>query len=335
MPTAIRLDDVVKTFPGQARPAVDGVSLDVEAGELLVLLGTSGSGKTTLLKTINRLVEPTSGRVEVEGVDVRSRPPAELRRGIGYVIQQVGLFPHQTVARNVATVPRILGWDRRRIRDRVDFLLDLVGLPPDEFRERRPRELSGGQAQRVGIARALAGDPPILLMDEPFGALDALTRGALADALLGIQRQFGKTVLFVTHDVDLALRIADRIAVMRAGRLEQVDTPAALLASPATAFVGSLLDADDILQHLAVVPVEEVMAPPGRAAGVHLHETLPEGASLKRAVSALLRSGGAPVAVVDAAGRPRGIVTWDRVQRRTQPRQPAAGDRARPGPRGG
>src|SRR5690606_11640288 len=155
----------------------------------LVLLGTSGSGKTTLLKTINRLVEPTSGRVEVEGVDVRSRPPAELRRRIGYVIQQVGLFPHQTVARNIATVPRILGWDRRRIRGRADWPLARVGLPPAEFRDRRPRELSGGQAQRVGIARALAGDPPILLMDEPFGALDALTRGALADALVGIQRQ--------------------------------------------------------------------------------------------------------------------------------------------------
>jgi osmoprotectant transport system ATP-binding protein len=323
---AIRLDRVVKTYPGQARPAVDGVSLDVAAGELLVLLGTSGSGKTTLLKTINRLVEPTSGRVEVQGVDVRGRPPAELRRGIGYVIQQVGLFPHQTVARNVATVPRILGWDSGRIRERVDFLLDLVGLPPGEFRSRRPRELSGGQAQRVGIARALAGDPPILLMDEPFGALDALTRGVLADALRDIQRKFGKTVIFVTHNVEMALEIADRIAVMRSGRIEQVDAPAALLASPATDFVGNLLDAGDILQHLAVIPVEEAMAPLGRGGRPHPRESLPEGASLKRAVSALLRSGGKPVTIVDAMGRPKGIVTWDQVQRRTQPRQPAVGD---------
>ncbi len=323
---AIRLDRVVKTYPSQARPAVDGVSLDVAAGELLVLLGTSGSGKTTLLKTINRLVEPTSGRVEVQGVDVRGRPPAELRRGIGYVIQQVGLFPHQTVARNVATVPRILGWDSGRIRERVDFLLDLVGLPPGEFRSRRPRELSGGQAQRVGIARALAGDPPILLMDEPFGALDALTRGVLADALRDIQRKFGKTVIFVTHNVEMALEIADRIAVMRSGRIEQVDAPAALLASPATDFVGNLLDAGDILQHLAVIPVEEAMAPLGRGGRPHPRESLPEGASLKRAVSALLRSGGKPVTIVDAMGRPKGIVTWDQVQRRTQPRQPAVGD---------
>src|SRR5918996_3091495 len=246
MPPAIRLDRVTKRFPGQARPAVDGVSLEVAPGELVVLLGTSGSGKTTLLRMINRLVEPTDGRIEVDGEDVRRRPASELRRRIGYVIQQVGLFPHQSVARNVATVPRILGWPRRRTDERVDFLLELVGLPPAQFRDRRPRQLSGGQAQRVGIARALAGDPPILLMDEPFGALDAITRAGLAEELRGIQRRFAKSVLFVTHDVGLALELADRIAVMSKGRVEQVDTPARLLAAPATDFVRALLDADDL-----------------------------------------------------------------------------------------
>ncbi len=323
MAPAILADRVVKTFPGLARPAVDGVSLTIEPGELVVLLGHSGSGKTTLLRMINRLVEATSGRIELHGVDIRSRPPAELRRGIGYVIQQVGLFPHQTVARNVATVPRILGWEARRIRERVDALLDLVGLPPQEYRHRRPRELSGGQAQRVGIARALAGDPPVLLMDEPFGALDAVTRASLAESLRAIQRQFGKTVLFVTHDVDLALRLADRIAVMRGGRIEQIDTPAALLAAPATDFVRAILDADDLLQHLAVIPVDDVMVPAGRGVRLCPDEALPSGSSLKRAVSALLRSGGEPIPVVDQAGRTLGVVGWPQVQRRTGRRQPA------------
>jgi osmoprotectant transport system ATP-binding protein len=324
MPPAVRLADVVTRFPGQARPAVDGVSLEVASGEMLVLLGASGCGKTTLLKTINRLVEPTSGRIEVEGHDVRAVHPDRLRRRIGYVIQQVGLFPHQTVARNVATVPRILGWPAGRITERVDLLLDLVGLPPAEFRDRRPRELSGGQAQRVGIARALAGDPPLLLMDEPFAALDALTRVALEDELRDIQRRLGTTILFVTHDVEEALRIADRIVVMRDGRVEQVDRPAMLLARPATPYVRDLLDADDILQHLAVVAADDVMRPvPRNARPAVGPERLPIGSSLRRVVSALLRSGGQPVGIVDATGRVVGLVTWEEVHRRATGQRPA------------
>ncbi len=315
MAPAIVLDRVTKQFPGMARPAVAELSLTVEAGELVVILGTSGSGKTTLLKMINRLHEPTAGRIEVDGVEIRDLPPTLLRRRIGYVIQQVGLFPHQTVARNIATVPRILGWDRARIAERVDFLLDLVRLPPEQFRHRRPRQLSGGQQQRVGIARALAGDPPILLMDEPFGALDAITRASLREELRRVQRRLRKTVLFVTHDVDEALELADRIVVMDEGRLVQVDTPLGLLARPATDFVRELLDTDDLLRHLVLRPVDEVMTPlpPGGGPAAD-GERVPAGTSLRRVVSALLRGRGRPVTVVDEAGRPVGQVTWEQVQ---------------------
>ncbi len=314
MPPAIVLDRVTKQFPGTARPAVAACSLTVEPGELVVILGTSGSGKTTLLKMINRLHEPSAGRIEVDGVDVRELPATVLRRRIGYVIQQVGLFPHQTVARNVATVPRILGWDARRIAERVDFLLDLVRLPPDQFRHRRPRQLSGGQQQRVGIARALAGDPPLLLMDEPFGALDAITRASLREELRRVQRRVRKTILFVTHDVDEALALADRMVVMQDGRIVQVGRPLELLTRPATGFVRELLDADDLLRHLGLRPVDDVMSPVPPAGAPAGGETVAAGTSLRRAVSALLRGDGRPVVVVDEAGRPIGQVTWEHVR---------------------
>jgi len=222
------------------RPAVDGVTLDVASGELLVLLGPSGCGKTTLLKTVNRLVEPGGGRVLLGGTDVRDVPATTLRRGIGYAIQATGLFPHRTVAGNVAVVPKLLGWDRARIAARVAAMLDLVGLPAD-FAARYPRQLSGGEAQRVGLARALAGDPATLLMDEPFGALDAISRARLQEALLDIQDRLRKTILFVTHDVAEAERLADRVAVMDAGRVVQVGPPAALRAHPADPLVAALL----------------------------------------------------------------------------------------------
>ncbi|MFG0274542.1 MAG: ABC transporter ATP-binding protein [Phycisphaerales bacterium] len=236
----IRLEDVSKSFDGGRSWAVRSVSLEVEAGETVALLGSSGCGKTTTLKMINRLVERTSGRILVDGRDVRERDPLPLRRSVGYVFQDIGLFPHLRVRENVEITLRLLGWERRRRRARAHELLDLVGLEPGAYAERMPRSLSGGQQQRVGIARALASNPGILLMDEPFGALDAVTREALQAELLDLQRRDPRTVVFVTHDLFEALRLGDRIGVMRAGALEQVGSARTLLASPATAFVADL-----------------------------------------------------------------------------------------------
>jgi osmoprotectant transport system ATP-binding protein len=236
----IRIEDVSKSFDGGRSWAVRSVSLEIGAGETVVLLGSSGCGKTTTLKMINRLVERTSGRIAVDGRDVRERDPLLLRRSIGYVFQDIGLFPHLRVRENVEITLRLLGWERKRRRARSAELLETVGLEPGVYAERLPRSLSGGQQQRVGIARALAPDPGILLMDEPFGALDAVTRDALQAELLDLQRRESRTVVFVTHDLFEALRLGDRIGVMRAGALEQVGPPEELLRSPATPFVADL-----------------------------------------------------------------------------------------------
>lgn len=315
-PWAIKIEDVSKTFPRARRPAVAGVNMQVAPGEFLVILGSSGSGKTTLLKMINRIHDMSSGRILVDGVDVRSVPVTELRRRIGYVIQEVGLFPHQTVAQNIATVPRILGWDRQRIDQRVDFLLDLMQLPPEQYRQRRPRQLSGGQQQRVGIARALAADPPILLMDEPFGALDAITRSALQEELLHIQQRFQKVVIFVTHDVDEAFRLADRVAVMHEGRIVQCDTPLRLLTHPADDFVARLIRADDVLQQLKLRPVADYMVAGagGLPGGLRGTVSIPLHANLQEALAAVLRAGGRPVAVVDRDQRAVGWIGWEQLQ---------------------
>ncbi len=227
------------------------VDLGIEGGTFTVLLGPSGCGKSTLLRTINRLVEPREGTVLIDGEDVRERDPDELRRGIGYVIQAVGLFPHYTVAENVAVVTQLLGWDRRRIARRVDELLALVSLDPAKYRDRRPRELSGGEAQRVGVARALAGEPRVLLMDEPFAAVDAIVRASLQDAVAQLHRELQTTIVFVTHDVDEALRLADRVVVMNAGRVVQVDAPETILAHPADDFVRRLVGIDAEARRLA------------------------------------------------------------------------------------
>src|SRR4051812_34798285 len=252
----IRLDRVAKRYP-DGTVAVEELSLDVPAGEIAVLVGPSGCGKTTTMRMVNRLVEPTSGRIFVGGEDVTRADPVRLRRGIGYVIQQVGLFPHQTVAANVATVPRLLGWERRRSRARIDELLERVGLDRARNRDRYPHQLSGGQRQRVGVARALAADPPVLLMDEPFGAVDPVARDRLQAEFLRLQQQVRKTIVFVTHDVDEAIRLGDRIAVMReGGHLEQYADPATLLSSPATDFVGEFVGAHRTLRRLAVLEVE-------------------------------------------------------------------------------
>jgi osmoprotectant transport system ATP-binding protein len=232
--------------------AVHDVDLTIEAGELAVVLGPSGCGKSTLLRTINRLVEPEHGTVLIDGVDVREREPTELRRGIGYVIQAVGLFPHYTVAENIAVVPRLLGWDDERIARRVDELLTLVSLDPERYRDCKPRELSGGEAQRVGVARALAAQPRVLLMDEPFAAVDAIVRASLQDAIAHVHRELGTTIVFVTHDVDEALRLADRVVIMNAGHVVQAESPETIMREPADAFVRDLVGVDAETRRLAI-----------------------------------------------------------------------------------
>ncbi|MBU0986715.1 MAG: ATP-binding cassette domain-containing protein [Proteobacteria bacterium] len=239
----IRLTNVSKTFDGGQTYAVKDLSFQVPKGETLILLGSSGCGKTTTLKMINRLIEPTHGTVEVDGKDVMSRNPVKLRRQIGYVFQGIGLFPHMTVEQNVEIVPRLLGWSSRSRRERMQELLNLVGLPAESFAQRFPDELSGGQQQRIGVARALAADPDYLLMDEPFGALDALTRGVLQQELLTLKKQLKKTIVFVTHDLHEALLLGDRIAILHEGHLEQIGTPKDILDAPATQFVRDLFAA--------------------------------------------------------------------------------------------
>ncbi|MGH9115896.1 MAG: ABC transporter ATP-binding protein [Acidimicrobiales bacterium] len=252
----IRLVGVTKRFD-DGTVAVDSLDLDVGAGELCMLVGPSGSGKTTTMRMINRLIEPTSGRIFLDGRDVTHVDAVELRRHIGYVIQHVGLFPHLTVADNIGTVPRLLGWDRTRVRLRTRELLQLVGLDPDRHARRYPAELSGGQRQRAGVARALAADPPVLLMDEPFGAIDPITRARLQGEFLRLQHELRKTVVFVTHDVEEAVALGDRIAVLaEGGRLEQYDTPAQLLGAPATPFVAEFVGADRGLKRLSVTHIE-------------------------------------------------------------------------------
>ncbi|MGZ4598158.1 MAG: ABC transporter ATP-binding protein [Actinomycetes bacterium] len=260
----IRLDAVGKTYE-DGTVAVKALDLDVPRHALVCLVGPSGCGKSTTLKMVNRLIEPTSGRIFLDGSDVTHADPVELRRGIGYVIQQVGLFPHQDIATNVATVPSLLGWDRRRAADRALELLELVGLDPAVFAKRYPHQLSGGQRQRVGVARALAADPPVLLMDEPFSAIDPIARDRLQTEFLRIQDEVRKTVMFVTHDIEEAVRLGDRIAVFRAGgHLEQYDTPAQVLGAPATEFVADFVGADRGLRRLAVTDLqpEDIEHPP-------------------------------------------------------------------------
>jgi osmoprotectant transport system ATP-binding protein len=260
----IVLDQVTKRY-GPDSVAVAELSLEVSDGELCVLVGPSGCGKTTTLRMINRLIEPSGGRILIDGTDVLKIDPVQLRRSIGYVIQQGGLFPHRRVADNVATVPRLLGWDKARVEARVKELLDLVGLDPDQYGRRFPHELSGGERQRVGVARALGGDPPVLLMDEPFAAVDPITRQRLQQQFLDLQAALKKTIVFVTHDIEEATKLGDRIAVLsKGGILEQYDTPSEVLGRPATAFVADFVGADRGVRRLAVVPIdpEDLFHPP-------------------------------------------------------------------------
>jgi osmoprotectant transport system ATP-binding protein len=255
---AVRYEHVTKRYPGQTTPAIQDLDLDVPAGEICVLVGPSGCGKTTAMRMVNRTVEITEGDILVGGTSVRDREPAALRREIGYVIQEVGLFPHRTVAANIATVPELLGWNRERREARVAELMNLVGLDP-EFTERYPAQLSGGQQQRVGVARALAADPRVMLMDEPFGAIDPITRERLQNEFLRLQGEIRKTILFVTHDIDEAIKMGDRVAVLKeGGRLAQYATPAELLMAPADEFVEDFVGADRALKRLALMRVRDI-----------------------------------------------------------------------------
>ncbi|HET8640287.1 MAG TPA: ATP-binding cassette domain-containing protein [Pseudonocardiaceae bacterium] len=276
--------------------AVTGLSLDVPAGELVVLIGPSGCGKSTVLRMVNRLIEPTAGRIELDGEDVTRADPVALRRRIGYVIQHVGLFPHQTVRVNIGTVPRLLGWPRRRVVERTTQLLELVGLDPGRFGDRYPHELSGGQRQRVGVARALAADPVVLLMDEPFSAVDPIVRARLQEEFLRLQRTVRKTIILVTHDLDEAVRLGDRVAVLsEGGHLEQYAPPAQLLAEPASDFVREFVGADRGIRRLSVTPVAAARLTPG-APEPHL-PVVPADATLYDALAAMLTANVDRVAV--------------------------------------
>jgi osmoprotectant transport system ATP-binding protein len=302
-------DEATKVYPGRDGAAVDRLSLTVPAGEICVLVGPSGGGKTTALKLVNRLIPLTSGDIRIDGRSILEHDLTELRRSIGYVIQQVGLFPHMTVEGNIGTVPRLLGWERRRIRARVAELLELVGLDPEEDRRRFPAELSGGQRQRVGLARALAANPALMLMDEPFGAIDPIVRARLQDEFLRLQQEIRKTVVFVTHDVDEAIKVGDRIAILReGGRLAQYDTPQGVLEQPVDDFVADFVGRDRALKALALKKLGDLeLAPAGRNGGDGLPR-LGADASLRDALSVLIAERGDALLVTGDDGTPLGIV---------------------------
>ncbi len=315
--SAIVTEHVSKRFGREQRPAVDDVSFAADEGALVVLLGPSGCGKTTLLKMINRLYEPTGGKIFVEGTEINDMPATELRRKIGYVIQQTGLFPHMRIEQNIAVVPQMLGWKKEQIDPRIDELLDLIGLPRS-FRTRYPRQLSGGQQQRVGLARALAADPAIMLMDEPFGAIDAITRTRLQDELLNIQRKVHKTILFVTHDVEEALRLADKIVIMREGRIVQYDTPLNIVTQPRDAFVQELVGTEDMLRHMSLLTVWSVLharrngeAPQITPATDDEVTTVSVNENLRNVLSDMLRSGRKTLTVVNEDAQPVGKISLD------------------------
>jgi len=294
----ILLDGVTKRYGEGSAPAVDNISMEIPAGEIVMLVGPSGCGKTTTMKMINRLIEPTSGRILIGDDDVTKRDPDELRRHIGYVIQGAGLFPHFTVGDNIAIVPKLLKWDKDRIAARVDELLDLVSLDPAQYRDRYPRELSGGQQQRVGVARALAADPPVLLMDEPFGAVDPITRQRLQDELLRLQEDLRKTIVFVTHDFDEAVKLGDRIAILQAGsKIVQYDTPEQILTHPADDFVRTFVGAGAALKQLTLTRIRDVGL--HEAAVAHIGDDPAEAVRTARAIER------EHVIVLDAQDRPQ------------------------------
>ena len=309
-------EEATKVYPGRDDAAVDHLSLTVPAGEICVLVGPSGGGKTTALKLVNRLIPLTSGDIRIDGTSILRHDLTELRRSIGYVIQHVGLFPHMTVEGNVGTVPRLLGWERRRVRERVVELLELVGLDPEQDRRRFPAELSGGQRQRVGLARALAANPALMLMDEPFGAIDPIVRARLQDEFLRLQRELRKTVVFVTHDVDEAMKVGDRIAILReGGRLAQYDTPEQILEHPVDEFVADFVGRDRALKALALRTLGELEPTDARDRSLDGLPRVTAETSLRDALALLVAEKSDSLVVTDAAGSPLGVVTREDILR--------------------
>jgi osmoprotectant transport system ATP-binding protein len=313
----IRFRGVSKTYPGSDKPVVNDLSFEILEGEICVLVGPSGCGKTTTMRMVNRLIEPTEGEILINGEPNTRMSGTQLRRKIGYAIQQIGLFPHRTIAENIATVPSLLGWDKQRIKGRVDELLELVGLDPDDYRDRYPAELSGGQQQRVGVARAMAADPPIMLMDEPFGAVDPLTRERLQDEFLNIQQDIKKTIVFVTHDIDEAIKMGDKIAILKQGGfLAQYDTPENILSSPNSEFVASFVGTDRILKRLSLVRVGDIELEPANGDTEGLPR-INEGLTVRDALSEIIGSGNTK-GVVEKEGEKR-LLTIDTIEALSRP----------------
>lgn len=301
----IKLSNLTKRYDGAASAVVDGINMEVGAGEICVLLGPSGCGKTTTLKMINRLVRPTSGKIYLEGRDTDEFEVVELRRRIGYVIQQIGLFPNMTVEENICVVPTLLGWDKTKARRRAAELLEIVALDPATYLTRYPKDLSGGQAQRVGVARALATDPPVMLMDEPFGAIDPINRELIQDEFLRIQKQVKKTIMFVSHDIDEAVKMADKIAIFRNGHLEQFDSPDNILARPATPFIAGFVGTDRALKRLRLLRAHDALSACDCLVRV--------GEDSTRAKAMMEKHGVGQIVLVDAADKPHGYLTIDRL----------------------
>ncbi len=311
----LELRHVSKRYPGQRSPAIVDLSLTVPAGEVCVLVGPSGSGKTTAMRLINRMIPISGGEIILGGRSVLERDARELRREIGYVIQQIGLFPHQTVAENIATVPHLLGWPKQRIAARVQELLELTGLDAGELADRYPAQLSGGQRQRVGVARALAADPPLMLMDEPFGAIDPINRARLQDEFLALQEKVRKTIVFVTHDIDEAIKMGDRIAILReGGTLAQYDTPREILTHPADEFVAEFVGADRGIKRLSLTTLAEMklIEPNGTKAGAL---RAPASTSVRDALSMIISANGQPLTVIDGDARVQGLLTLGLIER--------------------
>lgn len=315
MKKMIEFINVTKVYPNSDHAAVKDLNMVIYEGEIVVFVGPSGCGKTSTMKMINRLIEPTEGKILIDGQDISKVNPLELRQNIGYVIQNTGLFPHMTIEQNIGVVPRMKKWPKKKIRERVTELLELVGLEPEKFRNRLPAQLSGGQQQRVGIARALATDPPLMIMDEPFGALDPITREHLQNEFLKIQQRVRKSIVFVTHDIDEAVKMGDKIVVMRDGQIVQHDTPANILSAPADQFIANLTGEDRAIKYLSIVPISSILKnheeeQPDRYHGL---PTIHYGGTLKDALNRMLECNATEVAAVDADNHILGRITLNQI----------------------